>query len=61
MASNILWQVAGSVVLGSTSHFEDIVLCKTLIVVETGVSVNGRLLSQSAVTLDSATILEPSL
>ena len=50
-AKNIFWQVAGLATLGTTSHFEGILLCKTLIAMQTGASINGRLFSQTAVTL----------
>ena len=58
-AQNIFWQVAGQVNLGTTSHFEGIVLSKTLIAVNTGASVNGRLLAQTAVTLQSNHVVVP--
>jgi Ice-binding-like len=51
MAKNIFWQVAGAVTIGSTSHFEGVVLGKTMIAVNTGASVNGRPLAQTAITL----------
>ncbi|MEO8184967.1 MAG: ice-binding family protein, partial [Deltaproteobacteria bacterium] len=57
-AENIIWQVAGFVDLGTTSHAEGIVLSKTAIHLKTGSSINGRLLAQTAVTLDQATVTE---
>jgi hypothetical protein len=60
LAKNIFWQVAGAVTLGTNSHFEGIVLGKTLIAVNTGTSVNGRLLAQTAVTLQKNTITQPA-
>ena len=60
-AKNIFWQVAGSVTLGTTAHFEGVVLGKTLIAVNTGASVNGRLMAQTAVTLQMNTVTEPAL
>jgi Ice-binding-like len=48
---NIFWQVAGKVTLGTTAHFEGTILSKTLIAMRTGASINGRLLAQTAVTL----------
>jgi hypothetical protein len=60
-ARNVFWQVAGLVDLGTTSHLEGTVLSQTSIVLRTGASVNGRLLAQTAVTLDSSTVVEPSL
>jgi len=51
-AKNIFWQVSGSVTLGTTSHFEGTILGKTGINLQTGATVNGRLLAQTAVTLE---------
>jgi hypothetical protein len=59
-AKNIFWQVAGATTLGTNAHFEGIVLDKTLIAVNTGTSVNGRLLAQTAVTLQMNAITEPA-
>jgi len=53
VAKNVFWQVAGQTTLGTTSDFKGIILCKTLIEVNTGAVVNGRLLAQTAITLDS--------
>jgi Ice-binding-like len=58
-AENIYWQVAGTVDLGATAHAEGVILSKTSINLTTGASVNGRLLAQTAVTLDSATVTAP--
>lgn len=58
-SSNIFWQVAGSVELGTTSHAEGVVLSKTAIELQTGASINGRLLAQTAVTLAKATVTAP--
>ena len=41
----------GLTTLGTTSHFEGTLLSKTLIAMQTGASINGRLFSQTAVTL----------
>ena len=60
MAKNIFWQVAGAVTLGTTAHFEGVILAKTLIAVNTGASVEGRLLAQTAVTLQENAITEPA-
>lgn len=57
---NVFWQVSGAVDLGTTSHFEGIVLTATAITLETGASINGRLFSQTAVSLDASTVVEPS-
>jgi hypothetical protein len=56
---NIFWQVAGAVTVGTTSHAEGIMLGKTAINFATGASINGRLLAQTAVSLDSTTVTAP--
>jgi len=58
-AKNIFWQVAGDVTFGTTSHFEGNVLGKTGINLQTGASINGRLLAQTAVTLQMNTVTKP--
>ena len=58
-AKNVFWQVAGKVTLGTTSHFQGTILSKTLIAMKTGASVNGRLLSQTAVTLQMNSVTAP--
>ena len=60
LAKNIFWQVAGAVTIGTTAHFEGVVLAKTLVAVNTGASVNGRLLAQTAVTLQMNAITQPA-
>lgn len=59
LAKNIFWQTAGKVTLGTTSHFEGIILGKTGINLLTGASINGRLLAQTAVTLQKSTVVNP--
>ena len=61
LAKNIFWQVGGAVTLGTNSHFEGVVLGKTLIAVNTGTTINGRLFAQTAVTLQMNAITEPAL
>jgi hypothetical protein len=58
-AKNIFWQVSGAVTLGTTSHFEGNILGKTGINLQTGASINGRLLAQTAVTLQKSTVKKP--
>ena len=59
-AKNIFWVVAGSgAVLGTDVNFQGNILCKTLISVNTGGKVTGRLLAQTAVTLNAATVVKP--
>ncbi len=59
-AKNIFWQTAGAVTLGTTSHFEGIILGQTGINLQTGASINGRLLAQTAVTLQISTVKKPN-
>jgi hypothetical protein len=58
-AKNVFWRVSGSVELGTTSHFEGIVLTATAITLQTGASINGRLFAQTAVNLDANTLNQP--
>jgi hypothetical protein len=58
---NVFWQVAGLVDLGTTAHFEGVVLTQTSATLRTGASINGRLLAQTAVNLDSSSVVAPVL
>lgn len=58
-AKNIFWQVAGEVTIGTTSHFEGIILSMTGITLNTGASLNGRILAQTAAIFDANTVVEP--
>jgi len=51
-AKNIVWQVAGATTIGPGAAFRGTILAQTSIAVQTGASVIGKLLAQSAVTLD---------
>lgn len=53
LAKNIFWQVSGEATFGTTSHFEGVILSMTGITFQTGASVNGLLLAQTAVILDA--------
>lgn len=60
-ADNIFWVVAGAgAKLGTDVNFSGNILSQTLISVNTRSSVNGRLLAQSAVTLNGNAIVKPS-
>ena len=50
-AKNIFWVVSGKATLGTAVNFKGNILSKTLISVNTGSKVTGRLLAQTAVTL----------
>ena len=59
-AKNIFWQVAGTVSVGTTSHFEGIILSQTGVTFQTGASLFGRALAQTAVVLDANAITKPN-
>jgi len=58
-AKNIYWVVAGTVTFGTTSHFEGNILGQTGINLQTGATLNGRMLAQTAVTLQMNTVVMP--
>jgi hypothetical protein len=60
-AKNVFWQSAGAVTVGTTAHFEGTILSKTMIAMNTGASINGRLLAQTAVTLQMNAVTRPAL
>src|SRR4029077_1792055 len=60
LPKNVFWQVAGLVDLGTTAHCEGIVLTQTSVTLRTGASINGRLLAQTAVSIDGSTIVQPA-
>ena len=55
--ANIVWVMAGYLDAGTTSHLEGVFLVKTPSMLKTGSSLNGRILSQTACTLDQVTIV----
>jgi hypothetical protein len=59
LVKNVVWQVAKAAAFGTNSHMEGVVLSKTAINMLAGASVNGRLLAQTAVTLDTNTVVQP--
>lgn len=58
LASNVFWQVAGAVTLGTTARIEGQVMSQTGISLGTGARATGRLMAQTAVTLNSATVIQ---
>jgi len=59
LAKNIFWQSATTVTMGATAKMKGVILSKTNIIMGTGSTLNGRLLAQTAVTLDQATVTQP--
>ncbi|MDD1743077.1 MAG: DUF3494 domain-containing protein [Methanomassiliicoccales archaeon] len=59
VSSNIFWQVAGGVTVGTNAAMKGIVMSATLIALQTGASLDGRALAQTAVTLDSNAVTAP--
>jgi hypothetical protein len=60
-AKNVFWATAGAVSIGTQAHFEGTILSKTMIAMKTKASINGRLLAQTAVTLQMNTVMPPAL
>jgi hypothetical protein len=60
LPENVFWSVAGLVEFGTTSHVEGNILTQTSITMRTGSSLNGRMLAQTAVDIDSSTIVRPT-
>ena len=58
-ARNIFWQVGGQTTLHTTAKFKGIILCKTLIAMNTGATLNGRAMAQTAVTLEKNAVTAP--
>lgn len=58
-AKNIMWVVAGQATLGTQANFSGIILSKTLISLNNGTIVTGKLLAQTAVTLIGSTVIQP--
>jgi hypothetical protein len=60
LSQNVFWEVAGSTEIGTTAHIEGVVLCQTSIALQTGASINGRLLAQSQVSIDGSAVVQPA-
>lgn len=62
---NIFWQVTGDgqgdtdVYIGENAHFEGILLARNQISLGTKATMNGRLFSQTVITLDQNTVTQP--
>jgi len=62
-AKNIFWQVKGGVgaVIGTTAHFEGIILTEKAITLQTGATFNGKLLAQTRVDLQGNSVQDADL
>ena len=58
-AKNIFWQVAGKATIGAGAHFEGVLLCKTDVALLTGASMKGRILAQTQIALQAASLTQP--
>jgi len=58
-AKNVFWQVASGTTIGTTAKFKGTILCKTLIAMQTGATLDGRALAQTAVTLQMNDVTKP--
>jgi len=58
-AKNIFWVVSDAVTLGTTTHFEGNILGQTGINMQTGATINGRMLAQTSVTLQMNSVVIP--
>ncbi len=58
-AKNIFWQVSGKATFGTAADVKGIILSQTLISMNTGATLSGRALAQTAVTLIANTITAP--
>ena len=59
LPKNVFWQASGTVAIGTTSHFNGVILAKAMIALKTGASANGRLLAQTAVSLQKNAVKRP--
>jgi hypothetical protein len=60
LAKNIFWQLTENVALGDNAQFIGVVLAKTHIALNPLAKVNGRLLSQTQVTLQDNIVNPPT-
>jgi hypothetical protein len=55
-AKNIFWVVSGQATLGTYTNFSGVIISKTLISLNTGAKVTGKLFAQTAVTMIANTV-----
>jgi len=59
LAKNIYWSVAEEFIMEDSAKMAGVLLVKTAVTMKTGSSLNGRVLAQTAVVLQVATVAEP--
>ena len=59
LPENVYWQVAGQADFFASSHFEGVLLCKTAVNFQTSATMNGRIYSQTEVSLQDNDIVQP--
>lgn len=59
LPANVFWIVGSAATFGTDANFGGIILAKTLISLNTGDTVNGRLFAQTAVTMIANTVIGP--
>ncbi len=59
LPEHVFWQVAGLVDVGTTAHLEGVILGMTSVALRTGASIKGRLLAQTAVSIDGSAVVQP--
>lgn len=57
---NIFWQIAGQATIGTTSQAKGIFLSQTLVSMNTGATLTGRLFTQTAVTFSQNSVVQPN-
>ncbi len=60
LPKNVFWQATGEVVVNTGAHLEGNVLTKKAATLDTGASLNGRLLAQTLVTIRAAMVTVPA-
>lgn len=62
LPKNIFWQIGGGtgVTIGTTAHFEGVIMAAKAITLNTGATGNGRLLAQTAITMITNTVTQPA-
>jgi hypothetical protein len=61
LAKNVFWQIGGGAgaAIGTTAHFEGIIITGSAVTLGTGASANGRFFTGTNVTLDGNTVTRP--